>query len=278
MVHKKGGELMEANYRTFFGFKKDPFASDLALNEILQTAELMEIKERFDYAIRIGAMALVTGDIGSGKSTALRYATGQLHPSEYTTFYITASSGSIMEIYRQLLGELGFDMAGTSRAVMIRRIKKEIQEIVLGKKMKAVFIVDEASLIRLDVLSELHTITQFDHDSKPYLPLILAGQSHLIDKLMYPTSQPLASRIVARSHLEGINRDDMELYLKHHLAIAGVKKNLFDQSAVTAIHQGSGGLFRKANHLARNALIAAAKGQSMAVNAEHVRLASTEIF
>lgn len=269
---------METSYRTFFGFKKDPFASDLALNEILQTAELIEIKERFDYTIRIGAMALVTGDIGSGKSTALRYATGQLHPSEYATLFITASSGSILEIYRQLLSELGFDMAGTSRAVMIGRIKKEIKELVLGKKMKVVFIIDEASLIRLDVLSELHTLTQFDHDSKPYLPIILAGQSHLIDKLMYPTSQPLASRIVARSHLEGINREDMEQYLKHHLSIAGVKKNLFDNSAVTAIHQGSGGLFRRANHLARNALIAAATSQSMAVNSEHVRLASTEVF
>ena len=269
---------METSYRTFFGFNKDPFASDLALNEILQTAELIEIKERFDYTIRIGAMALVTGDIGSGKSTALRYATGQLHPSEYATLFITASSGSILEIYRQLLSELGFDMAGTSRAVMIGRIKKEIKELVLGKKMKVVFIIDEASLIRLDVLSELHTLTQFDHDSKPYLPIILAGQSHLIDKLMYPTSQPLASRIVARSHLEGINREDMEQYLKHHLSIAGVKKNLFDHSAVTAIHQGSGGLFRKANHLAINALIAAARSQSMAVNSEHVRLASTEIF
>jgi general secretion pathway protein A len=269
---------METSYRTFFGFKKDPFASDLALNEVLQTAELIEIKERFDYTIRIGAMALVTGDIGSGKSTALRYATGQLHPSEYATLFITASSGSILEIYRQLLSELGFDMAGTSRAVMIGRIKKEIKELVLGKKMKVVFIIDEASLIRLDVLSELHTLTQFDHDSKPYLPIILAGQSHLIDKLMYPTSQPLASRIVARSHLEGINREDMEQYLKHHLSIAGVNKNLFDHSAVTAIHQGSGGLFRKANQLARNALIAAARSQSMAVNSEHVRLASTEVF
>ena len=95
---------------------------------------------------------------------------------------------------------------------------------------------------------------------------------------MYRTSQPLASRIVARSHLEGINRQDMEQYLKHHLSVAGIEKNLFDPSAVTAIHQGSGGLLRKANHLARGALIAAATAQSMAVSAEHVRVASTEIF
>jgi general secretion pathway protein A len=266
------------NYRTFFGFTKEPFGSDLDLSEILQTPELIAVKERFDYALRIGAIALVTGDIGSGKSTTLRYATGQLHPSEYATFYVTASSGSILELYRQILSELGFKMAGTSRAVMTKLIKTEIQELILGKKMKVTLIIDEASLIRLDVFAELHTITQFQSDSKPYLPIILAGQSNLIDKLMYRTSQPLASRIVARSHLEGVNRQDMEHYLKHHLSIAGVKKNLFDQAAITAIHQGSGGLFRKANHLARGALVAAAKTQSIAVTAEHVRLASTEVF
>lgn len=94
-------------------------------------------------------------------------------------------------MYRQFLSELGFDMAGTSSAVMTGRIKREIQELVLGKKMKVVLIIDEASLIRMDVFSELHTITQFDHDFKPYLPIILTGQSHLIDRLIYPTSQPL---------------------------------------------------------------------------------------
>ena len=113
-----GREVMAMGYRTFFGFKKEPFQADLKLDEILQTPELMGVKERFDYAIRIGAMALVTGEIGSGKSTALRYAMGQLHPSEYATFYVTAASGSILELYRQILGELGMDSSGTSRTRM----------------------------------------------------------------------------------------------------------------------------------------------------------------
>jgi len=269
---------MDVTYRTFFGFSKEPFSSDLHLSEILQTPELIAVKERFDYTLTVGAMALITGEIGSGKSTALRYASGQPHPSEYNTFYVTASSVSILELYRQILGELGFETTGNSKAAMTKRIKTEIQELVLGKKMKVALIIDEASLIRLDVFQELHTITQFEGDSKPYLPVILAGQSNLIDKLMYRTSEPLASRVVARSHLEGVSRQDMEQYLKHHLAIAGIKKNLFAQPAITAIHQGSGGLFRKANHLARGALLAAAKKQSIAVDAEHVRLASTEVF
>jgi type II secretory pathway predicted ATPase ExeA len=132
--------------------------------------------------------------------------------------------------------------------------------------------------MRLDVFAEMHTITQFEQDSKPWLPIILVGKTNLIDSLTYQTSLPLASRVVARSHLEPANRSAMEEYINHHLSIVGVNSNPFEDAAITAVHQGSGGLFRTANNLARGALIAAAKEQSMTVTPEHVRLASTEIF
>ena len=269
---------MNNNYRSFFGLKKQPFVSDISLNEILKTAELIDVKERFDYVIGLGAIGLITGDVGSGKSTAIRYAAEHLHPSEYKSLYMTASSGAIMELYRQLVNELDIYIKTNSKTMMLRLIKKEISTLVCEKKIKVVLLIDEASLMRLEVFAELHTLCQFEKDSKPYLPIILAGQNNLIDKLSYRSSQPLASRIVARSHLQGTDLAGMQDYLKHHLAIAGIKHNLFDQNAITAIHQGSGGLFRKANHLARGALIAAAADQANLVNADHVRLAATEIF
>jgi general secretion pathway protein A len=269
---------MNDQYRTFFGFTRQPFAADLTLAEILETEAVMEAKTRFDYVMRLGAVGMVTGEIGSGKSTALRYAAGALHPSEYQVFYVTATSGSILELYRQILEALGIGKTSSSRAILTAIIKKEITELVEGKKLKAALIIDEASLLRLEVFAELHTICQFHKDSKHYLPLILAGQANLIDKLMYRASAPLASRVVARSHLEGLEREGMREYIEHHLRLAGSKNNLFENTALTAIHQGSGGLLRKANHLARGALIAAASSQSMRVTAEHVRLAATEIF
>ena len=92
--------------------------------------------------------------------------------------------------------------------------------------------------MRVEVFRELHTIGQFEMDSKPLMPIILAGQNNLIDKLMYHTSRPLASRVVGRSHLEGLKLKDMTGYLKHHLEIAGVKEQLFSDEAIVAIHQG----------------------------------------
>ena len=269
---------MNPTYRSFFGLKQEPFANDLPLDDILLTAELTDVSQRFDYTLRIGGIGLLTGEIGSGKSTALRYAAGRLHPSEYCSLYVTATTGSILELYRQVLIELGIDKASPSKALLTRLIRQAVVEMTEGQNIKVALIIDEASLLRMDVFSELHTLCQFDKDSKPYLPLILAGQGSLQDKLSYKSSAPLASRVICRAHLKGLDIEGMQQYLAHHLKLCGIKKSLFDETAITAIHQGSGGLLRKANHLARGALVAAANEKCQTASAEHVRLAATELI
>lgn len=266
------------NYQMFFGLKRQPFIADLDRSHILETADLRAAADRLQYAIGLGAIALVTGEVGSGKSTALRWAAGFFHPSKYRLLWVTATAGSILELYRQLLSELDINSASSSRAVLTRQIKTQIVELARGKKQLPVLIVDEASLLRLDVFAELHTITQFEADSKPWLPMILAGQANLADNLLYRTAVPLASRIVTRYHFHAVNREAMEVYLVHHLQVAGLAHTPFDDAAITAIHQGAGGLFRMANHLARGAMIAAASEQSQTITANHVRLAASELL
>lgn len=266
------------SYRAFFGFTSEPFTPNIDLDDILQTPELLAFNQRVEYVTRLGGIGLLTGEVGAGKSTALRWTAGRLHPSKYTVLWVTATSGSILEVYRQLLAELDINTASSSRAVLTRQIRSQIHNLVVTKKQQPLLIIDEASLLRLDVFTELHTLTQYEGDSKPWLPIILAGQNNLADNLLYRTAIPLASRIVARSHLEAAKRQGMEEYLLHHLNISGLKNSPFEEQAITAIHQGSGGLFRKANHLARGALIAAAGDKSQTVTAEHVRMADSELL
>jgi len=268
---------MRDHYRVFFGFKKEPFSQDIRVEDMMKHAGLMGVKERFLYAVNLGAVAVITGDVGSGKSSALRFASATLHPSEYRVLYVTATSGTIAELYKQICHALNIEIKGSSKVTLSRTIKSCIMELV-DKKEKPVLIIDEASLIRLDVFSELHTLVQFEGDSKAVLPIILAGQNNLMDSLMFRQSRPLASRVVARGHMESLNGEDMAAYLQHHQNIAGCRKNLFSEQAVTAIHQGSGGLLRRANNLARGALVAAAAEKCTTVSADHVRVASTEII
>ncbi len=182
-----------------------------------------------------------------------------------------------MEVLRQISGAFDTDSSSNSITRLIKTIRTQILETAHRKQIP-VLVIDEASLLRLDVLVQLQTIGQFDNDSKPVFPIILAGQNNLLDKLMFHSCRPIASRVVARSHLEGLKYEDMTAYLKHHLVTAGSKNQIFADEAMLAIHQGSGGLLRRANNLARSALIAAAREKCQIVSAEHVRVASTEIF
>jgi type II secretory pathway predicted ATPase ExeA len=150
------------SYRTFFGLSAEPFRADLALEQVLTTPELLGVQQRLDYVLRLGAIMLVTGEVGAGKSTAVRYSCGTLHHSRYKTLWVTASAGSILELYRQLLAELDIATASSSRAVLTRLIRAQIDSLVAGKKQQPLLIIDEASLLRLDVFAELHTITQFN--------------------------------------------------------------------------------------------------------------------
>ena len=77
--------------------------------------------------------------------------------------------------------------------------------------------------------------------------------------------------------MQGLDINGMKSYLVHHLKLCDVDTNLFSDQAVTAIHQGSGGLLRKANNLARGVLIAAAAEKSMNVSAEHVRILNKKL-
>ncbi len=130
----------------------------------------------------------------------------------------------------------------------------------------------------VDQVLESHTISQFDQDSQPRMPLVLAGQNNLVDKLMFHALRPIALRIIGRSHLENLKLKDMRASLNHHLQIAGVKERLFAEEATLAIHQGSGGLLRRANLLAKGVLTAAGREKCQNVSAEHVRVAATEIM
>jgi general secretion pathway protein A len=265
------------SYKPFFGFTKEPFAQDISLEDLYPLPGLQAAAERFLYALQLGAVSLITGDVGSGKSTALRYAAGKLHPSQYKVVSLVATTGPMADLLKQICN--GFDVDGqtNSLARLTGMLRSAVLEIT-GRKQTPVLIIDEASLLRLEIFAQLHTISQFAMDSKPLLPIVLAGQNNLIDKLMFHTSRPLASRIIGKSHLEGLKHKDMAGYIKHHLKIAGVKEHLFPDEAILAIHQGSGGLLRRANLLAKGALMAAAHEKCQVVSPEHVRMASTEIM
>lgn len=266
------------NYTDYFGMAREPFTDDIEEKKLLKLPGTLSVKQRMDYILTIGGVMVVTGDVGSGKSTALRWALGQYHKSEINCCYVTAHGGSSNELYKQLCWAMQLTVASGSKSLLLKEFKTAISDVLDKNRNKTVVIIDEASLLRAEVFAELHTINQFNFDSEKKFALILVGQNSLLDKLKYRTSLPLASRVVTRAHLSAINEEQMEDYINHHLKVSGMKTKIFTSNAATAIWQGSGGLLRKANLLSRGALIACMIDKQDQVNEEHVRRASTEII
>lgn len=262
--------------RHAFGLSREPFPQDLKIEELYPIPGLKSLVERFEYAVHLGLVMVVTGEVGTGKSTSLRFAASKLHPAEYRILSVIATTGTLLDLLRQICLEVG-SPARSSLAVLTKTVRELLIDI-RQKKQIPLLVIDEAQLLRLEVFAQLHTLTQFQFDSQSLMPIILCGQNGVLDKLLFHTSRPFASRVVGRSHLEALKLQDMQGYLAHHLQLAGSSDKLLSDEATVAIHQGSGGLLRRANSLARGGMIAAAREGAAVVSAEHVRLASTEIL
>lgn len=265
------------NYINFFGFQKEPFPQIIDVKKVFLFPGIEEMNARFNFAVDSGMVLVITGAIGAGKSTFLRYACSNFHPSKYKVIPVIANSGSMIEILRQIAS--AFEIEANSNS--ISRITKSIKQVmvdIFSKKTIPVLVIDEAHLMRESIFREIHTLLQPGMNSDKIMPMILSGQVVLLDKLRYHSANALASRVMGKAHIDGLDLQRMSEYLLHHIKIAGVKNMLYDEASVLAIHQGSGGILRKANLLARGALIAAALKNSKIVSAEHVRLAATEML
>jgi type II secretory pathway predicted ATPase ExeA len=266
------------SYCQFFGFKAEPFTHEIATQHLLKLPSGMDVKGRLEYVIGCGGVFLITGDVGSGKTTAIRWAQNQFHSSQYLFVNVIASGGSFVEFYRQLCWGLDMELMSGSRTALLKKFKTAVMDISTTKKQKIIITVDEAHLLRPEIFAELHTITQFENDSRNIFSIVLAGQTNLIDKLTYRTSEALASRVIARIHLAQLTEKQVEQYLVHRLHVVGIKTQLFSPQAIVAIYQGSAGILRRVNDLARGGLVAAASEKQNVVSSEHIRIASTELL
>lgn len=90
------------NYINFFGFQKEPFPQVIDASKIYHFPGIEEMNARFSFAVDSGMVLVITGAIGAGKSTFLRYACSKFHPSKYKVIPVIANSGSMLEILRQI--------------------------------------------------------------------------------------------------------------------------------------------------------------------------------
>lgn len=261
-------------FETFFGFKKSPFSPSPEPPQLFESAAWTQMRARLQFLVDYRGVGLFTGEVGAGKSTAMRSFVARLNPNLYQIIYLHWTSGSTLDLLRLLARELHLEPAGR-RADLVHQISEAIVRLNQSKKQHPLLVLDESQMLSHEALQILPLLLNFEMDSCSYLSLALLGQPLLRRTLSLAVHEALRQRIAVHYHLEGFSREELEGYLAHQLKVAGVKQPLFDDTARQALYQATKGIPRKVNKLALAALRLAASRQSNRVD-EAILLDATQ--
>ena len=238
---------------SYYGFTQTPFSRNTPPEQLFAARGHQEIQARLAFALPDRFPTLITGDIGTGKTTALRAFVNTLDHNLHPLIYLPNPKLSIITLYTQILLALQVEPAHG-----ITRLLAQLQDTLrnLNRKHRfPILIIDEAHLLPPDLFEQLRFLLNDDFDANSLLTLVLVGQPDLDAKLRFAPYQALNQRIAVRYTLKPLDLHETAAYVKHHLNIAQAPNPIFSDDFVAALHHRTKGVPRLINNLCRNALL-----------------------
>src|SRR5680860_474382 len=263
--------------RPYFGFTREPFGSGLSPSALHPAASHSEARARISYLIETQSLGLLTVEVGSGKTTALRAAVSELDPSRHTVIYLPNPAVGIRGLYTEIITCLG-ETPRFQKAALIAQTQELLFRERVERKRKVVVICDEAHLIAPAGLEELRLLTNVEMDSQMPFAGILVGQPELRRRLRMGSFAALDQRIALRYEISGMQEAESREYLVHHLKLAGREDRLFTDDAAELLHERSRGIPRALNNLALQALVATYANNTSMVDRDAAQAAVSEVF
>jgi len=269
----KGGFV----YQEFYGLKEKPFSLTpdpqfLYLSESHRTA-----MESLLYGIyQRGGFIVLTGDIGTGKTTICR-AILEKFDENVKTAVIFNSFLTREELLESILQDFGCLSKGKLKKERIDALNKFlIQQLSQGKN--AVLIIDEAQNLSIPVLEQIRMLSNLETEKEKMLQIVLVGQRELDQKLQSPELKQLNQRIAIRHQLLPLSRTETESYIYQRLMVGGAQGNIiFSRSAFNEIYSFSKGIPRLINLLCDRALLGGFVEQTYHINKEIIRRARVSL-
>ena len=264
-------------FQQFYGFTRLPFSRSIPTADLFATAGQKELSARLTYLVREQGFGLVTGEFGSGKSTAVRAFTDSLDFNRYLVIYLTNPTTGISGLYRELLLNLGRKPPYTvSRQVSA--IRAAFDDLRSTKRRAPLVIVDEAHLLTQPMLEQLRLLFSSKMDSQSLATLLLVGHPSLRSSLRLTVHEAFYQRLSVRYHLSPLDLQETLGYVKHHVQVAGFTVGtLFTDDAITRIFEYTKGLPRRINQVCTTALMAGMIDQKSVIDETSVRKAIADL-
>lgn len=259
-------------YTSYFGLKENPFSLTPDPGYLYLSRNHKEAFDHLLYGIneRKGFI-VVTGGIGTGKTTLCRALLGTLPSSTRTALILNAYISDI-ELLRTINEEFGIRSPVTpqSNKDYVDGLNQFLLDTFSAGE-NAVLLIDEAQNLSPAVLEQIRMLSNLETEKEKLLQIVLTGQSELRDLLASPALRQLDERIMVRYDLKSLDRKDVEGYIDHRLVIAGGRGNLrFSKGALDAIYKYSQGNPRRINGVCDRALLIAYTKDELAISAKTV--------
>ncbi|GIU41337.1 ATPase AAA [Shewanella colwelliana] len=265
-------------YKAFYGLSDNPFSIAPNPHYLFLSDRHREALAHLTYGLgETGGFVLLTGEVGTGKTTVSRCLLNQL-PENTDTAFILNPSLTELELLATLCDELSITYG---ESPSLKQLTDKISQFLLAnhdKGRNTVLIIDEAQHLRADVLEQLRLLTNLETDTKKLLQVILIGQPELQQLLKRQELRQLAQRITARYHLLPLTQEEIALYVQHRLQVGGRHEPLFHRKAIKALHKYSGGIPRLINLLCERALMAGYAQSKVPIDANMVSTAASEVL
>jgi type II secretory pathway predicted ATPase ExeA len=243
-------------YQEFYGFTRLPFERDIPPDDLFASQPQQEMAARLTYLLRQRGMGLVTGDVGAGKSTAIRAFTARLDANRYYVVYLSNPTVGVSGLYRDILTALHREPP-FSRPRQVAAIRAAFVELAESKRRFPLLVIDEAHLLPSPAFEQFRLLIADQMDSQSLAALILVGQPNLRDLLRLSSNQAFYQRLSVRYHLPPLDLQNCLAYIRHHLQLAGHHgAPLFTDDAMTRIFDYTKGVPRQINLVCATALLA----------------------
>ena len=260
----------------FYGFTRMPFGRDLAPGMLHRHSAHGEAVARITWCITERRIGVVTGEVGAGKTVAIRAALAALDPTRHTIIYLPNPTIGVRGIHHQIVQALGRHPL-VHHATLVPQAADALATEHAERGRIPVLIIDEAHLLDHPQLESIRMLTNHDMDSRSPFACLLVGQPTLRRRIKLGVLAALDQRIGLRYNMPPMTDQETASYLRHHLNLAGRSDTLFSDDATPLIHQTSRGYPRAVNNLALQALIAAYTADKTIVDESSTRAAITEV-